>query len=170
MYTAEQVKETMYRVFKRTTDMDFSWNWGGGVAFYGLVRAWEVTGDDAYIEYLKGWVDNYLEEGTGQYTINTIALGYTVLALYDYTGEEKYMDVAKSQAEFLLNEAIKFGDGVYQHTVSEKKYNFNEQAWADTLFMAGLFMVKMGVRLDNKIFDIGMSNTKEPPPTKDLPP
>ena len=143
MRDEKMIKELMHRVFVRTTNMDFSWNWGGGVAFYGIVRAWEVTGDDEYIEYLKGWVDNYLEEGLPEFTINTIALGYTVLALYKYTGDEKYMDIAKSQAEFLTNKTIRFGDGVYQHTVSEKNYNFDEQAWADTLFMAGLFLLEM---------------------------
>ncbi len=158
MRDEKMIKELMHRVFVRTTNMDFSWNWGGGVAFYGIVRAWEVTGDDEYIEYLKGWVDNYLEEGLPEFTINTIALGYTVLALYKYTGDEKYMDIAKSQAEFLTNKTIRFGDGVYQHTVSEKNYNFDEQAWADTLFMAGLFMAKIGALLGNRqYFDDGMN-------------
>ena len=153
MRDEKMIKELMHRVFVRTTNMDFSWNWGGGVAFYGIVRAWEVTGDDEYIEYLKGWVDNYLEEGLPEFTINTIALGYTVLALYKYTGDEKYMDIAKSQAEFLTNKTIRFGDGVYQHTVSEKNYNFDEQAWADTLFMA-----KIGALLGNRqYFDDGMN-------------
>lgn len=158
MYQKKQIEDIMHSVFLRTAKMDFSWNWGGGVAFYGIVRAWEVTKNNEYIEYLKEWVDNYIEEGLPPFTINTIALGYTVLALYEYTGDERYMDIAKSQAEFLTDETIRFGDGVYQHTVSEKNYNFDEQAWADTLFMAGLFMVKMGVLLDNKqYFDDGMN-------------
>lgn len=158
MYQKKQIEDIMHSVFLRTAKMDFSWNWGGGVAFYGIVRAWEVTKNNEYIEYLKEWVDNYIEEGLPPFTINTIALGYTVLALYEYTGDEGYMDIAKSQAEFLTDETIRFGDGVYQHTVSEKNYNFDEQAWADTLFMAGLFMVKMGVLLDNKqYFDDGMN-------------
>ena len=46
MRDEKMIKELMHRVFVRTTNMDFSWNWGGGVAFYGIVRAWEVTGDD----------------------------------------------------------------------------------------------------------------------------
>ena len=154
----EVLEKIMYNVFKRTTNMDFSWNWSGGVAFYGFVRAWEVTGNNEYIEYLKSWVDDYIEEGLPEFTINAVAIGYTLLALYDYTNDEKYMDLAKLQAEYLSNEAIRFGDGVFQHTVSEKNYNFSEQAWADTLFMAGLFMVKMGVRLNNKKYlDDGMN-------------
>lgn len=151
-------EKIMYSVFKRTIEMDFSWNWSGGVAFYGFVRAWEVTGNPEYIEYLKGWVDDYVEEGLPEFTINAVAIGYTLLALHDYTGDEKYMDLAKLQAEYLSDKAIRFGEGVFQHTVSEKNYNFSEQAWADTLFMAGLFMVKMGVKLNNKKYlDDGMN-------------
>ena len=157
----KQLEELMHRVFLRTTMMDFSWNWGAGVAFYGIVRAWEVTKNEEYILYLKKWVDDYIEEGIDKFTINAIALGYTVLAIYEYSQDEKYLDIAKSKAEFLTNETIRFGDGVYQHTVSEKNYNFDEQAWADTLFMAGLFMVKMGVLLDNKKYlDDGMNQFK----------
>lgn len=146
------LKEQMHSIFLRTTAMDFSWNWSGGVAFYGIVRAWEVTGDEAYIEYLKRWVDDYIEEGLPAFTINAVAIGYTLIALYEYTQDETYMDLAKRQADFLLHDTVRFGDGVYQHTVSEKNYNFDGQAWADTLFMAALFMVKMGVLLKNEAY------------------
>lgn len=147
--TTTQTEEWMERIFKRTTEMDFSWNWSGGVAFYGIVRAWEVTGKDAYMDYLKQWVDDYMQEGLPEFTVNAVAIGYALLALYDYTAEECYIDVAKQEAEFLTREAKRFGEGVLQHTVSEKNYNFDQQAWADTLFMAGLFLVKIGVRIGN---------------------
>ncbi len=145
--TTVQTEEWMEKIFKRTTEMDFSWNWSGGVAFYGIVRAWEVTGNDCYMEYLKQWTDDYIQEGLPQFTVNAVSIGYALLALYEYTGDEQYMDIAKQEAEFLTHDAKRFGQSVLQHTVSEKNYNFDQQAWADTLFMAGLFLVKIGVKL-----------------------
>ena len=150
--TAAEIEEWMDRIFKRTTEMDFSWNWSGGVAFYGVARAWEVTGRDAYMDYLKQWVDAYVEEGLPRFTINAVAIGYALLALYTYTGEESYLELAKQEAEFLASDAKRFGPGVLQHTVSEKDYNFDQQAWADTLFMAGLFLIKAGVALKNPAY------------------
>lgn len=144
----EQICKQMKQVFVRTTEMDFSWNWSAGVAFYGIVRAWEVTGETEYIEYLKEWVDAYIEAGIPKFTINAVSIGYALMALHEYTADQKYMDLAVQEAEFLLHDAERFGEGVLQHTVSEKNYHFDEQAWADTLFMAGLFLVKLGKVLE----------------------
>ena len=52
----------------------------------------------------------------------------------------------KSKVEYLEKEALRFGDHVLQHTVSVNN-DFPEQAWADTLFMAGFFLLRMGVLL-----------------------
>lgn len=46
-------------------------------------------------------------------------------------------------------EALRFGDHVLQHTVSVNN-DFPEQAWADTLFMAAFFLLRMGVLLKDE--------------------
>ncbi|MCI7793945.1 glycoside hydrolase family 88 protein, partial [bacterium] len=69
------------------------------------------------------------------------------------TGDEKYLDIAKSKVEYLEKHALRFGDNVLQHTVSVNN-DFPEQAWADTLFMAGFFLLRMGVLLkDEQLID-----------------
>ena len=78
----EEICKQMKQVFIRTTEMDFSWNWSAGVAFYGIVRAWEVTGETEYIEYLKEWVDAYIEAGIPKFTINAVSIGYALMALH----------------------------------------------------------------------------------------
>lgn len=54
------------------------------------------------------------------------------------------MDLVKQKVDFLRKDALRFGDGVLQHTVS-KDNDFPEQCWADTLFMAAYFMLRAGV-------------------------
>ena len=144
----EKLTQVIDSVVKRTMKMDFSWDWSAGVAFYGIVSAYEVTGKEEYIEYLKGWVDEYIELGIPEMTVNALAVGYTVLALYKRYEEEKYLEIFKAQLKHIEASAERFADGVLQHTVSQN-YNFPEQAWADTLFMAGLLMVKGGIALGN---------------------
>ena len=145
----EKLIQVIDSVVKRTMKMDFSWDWSAGVAFYGIVRAYEVTGNEEYIEYLKNWVDEYIELGIPAMTVNALSIGYTVLALYKRYEDEKYLEIFNRQLKHIEDVAERFGDGVLQHTVSQN-YNFPEQAWADTLFMAGLLMVKGGQAVGNE--------------------
>lgn len=151
MENKELIKQQLDLVVKRTMEMDFAWDWPAGVAFYGICKAWEALGDEAYISYLANWVDECMERGLPHYTVNAVSIGHTLITLHDATGEEKYLNIAKEMAEFLSHDAIRFGDGVFQHTVSQN-YNFKEQAWADTLFMAAYFLLRMGIKVDNESY------------------
>ncbi len=60
-----------------------------------------------------------------------------LLTLYKTTDEPRYLEYAIQMADFLLNDAERFADGVLQHTVNGGKDAFPQQAWVDTMFMAG---------------------------------
>jgi unsaturated rhamnogalacturonyl hydrolase len=145
----DEVRQLIDRVVRRTMNMDFTWNWSCGVAYYGISKAWEVTGNQEYIDFLVKWVDEYLELGLPPMMVNACAMGHTMLTLHEATGDSKYLDLALLKAEYLRKDAIRFGQGVFQHTVSSKN-DFPEQAWADTLFMAAYFLLRLGFKLDNK--------------------
>ena len=98
-------------------------------------------------------MDEYIELGLPRWTVNTCSMGHCLITLYQHTGDEKYLNIAKSKVEYLEKEALRFGDHVLQHTVSVNN-DFPEQAWADTLFMAGFFLLRMGVLLkDEQLID-----------------
>ena len=148
-YDEQQIKGLIDSIVRRTMKIDFTWDWPCGVAFYGICRAWEATGNEEYIDLLTRWVDAYLEIGLPPFNVNAVSMGHTMLTLYEATGEEKYLDLAARKAEYLRNKAVRFGEGVFQHTVSENN-DFPEQAWADTLFMAAYFLLRMGFKLNNR--------------------
>ena len=54
-----------------------------------------------------------------------------------------------SKVAYLRKDALRFGDHVLQHTVSANN-DFPEQAWADTLFMAAFFLLRVGVKLKDE--------------------
>ncbi|UQZ82175.1 Unsaturated rhamnogalacturonyl hydrolase YesR [Paenibacillus konkukensis] len=147
-YDENEIRTVIDRVVRRTFQMDFNWDWPGGVAFYGVTEAYEATGNKEYIELLKNWVDEQLEDGLPKLTVNAVSIGHSLISLYKATGEEKYIDFAVQMADFLKHEAVRFADGIFQHTVNSEDYNFPEQAWVDTMFMAGYFLVRMGTLLD----------------------
>jgi unsaturated rhamnogalacturonyl hydrolase len=144
----EKLEATIDAVVTRTMNMDFAWDWSAGVAFYGICEAHRVTEKKEYVDFLVHWVDDYIARGIPSFTVNSVSIGHTVLYLYQVTGEEKYLSLATEMAEYLRKDAVRFGNGVFQHTVSQN-YSFPEQAWADTLFMAAFFLIRIGTILKN---------------------
>lgn len=148
LYDEQEIRSVIDRVVHRTFQMDFNWDWPGGVAFYGVTEAYEATGKQEYVDLLKSWVDEQLEDGLPKLTVNAVSIGHSLLTLYKATGEERYIEFAVQMADFLKNEAERFADGIFQHTVNSEDYNFPEQAWVDTMFMAGYFLVRIGTLLN----------------------
>ncbi|NLB90592.1 MAG: glycoside hydrolase 105 family protein, partial [Clostridiales bacterium] len=128
--------------------MDLTWDWPCGVAYYGITRAYQATGKEEYINHLIQWTDEYIQLGLPLFTVNTCAMGHCLITLYEQTGDRKYWDIVMDKIDYLQHKALRFGDGVLQHTVSEKD-DFPQQCWADTLFMAAYFMLRVGKQLQD---------------------
>ncbi|MBQ1290118.1 MAG: glycoside hydrolase family 88 protein, partial [Lachnospiraceae bacterium] len=118
-YDKEQIKKVMDKVVERTMRMDMTWDWPCGVAYYGISKAYEVTGDEAYLKAMKDRVDEYIELGLPKvWTVNACAMGHCLITLYRATGDQRYWDILMSKIEYLRRDALRFGDSVLQHTVS----------------------------------------------------
>lgn len=148
-YDKEQLLEVIDQVVNKTMAMDMTWDWPCGVAYYGVARAYEVTGKQEYIDALIKWVDEYIELGLPDWTVNTCAMGHVLITLYEATEDQKYWDIVMSKVDYIRNKALRFADNVLQHTVSVNN-DFPEQCWADTLFMAAYFLLRVGVKLKDK--------------------
>lgn len=149
VYEKEELLNCIDKIVHKTMSMDLTWDWPCGVAYYGVSRAYEVTGKKEYLDMLIRWADEYIELGLPAWTVNTCAMGHTMITLYKETQDQKYLDIILSKAEYLSKNALRFGEKVLQHTVSENN-DFPEQAWADTLFMAAFFLLRAGVMLNRQ--------------------
>ena len=130
--------------------MDMTWDWPCGVAYYGIAKAYETTGDKEFLEPLRERVDELISLGLPSvWTVNACAMGHALITLYDATNDKKYWDILMSKIEYLRKDALRFGDNVLQHTVSAGN-DFPEQAWADTLFMAAYLLLRVGIRQGDK--------------------
>lgn len=148
-FDRKEIEELVEKIVLRTMRMDLTWDWPCGVAYYGISKAYEVTKNEKYLNLMKDRIDEYLELGLPTWTVNTCAMGHCLITLYEATGDEKYWDVVMSKVDYLRNHALRFGDHVLQHTVSANN-DFPEQAWADTLFMAAFFLLRVGVKLKDE--------------------
>lgn len=149
IYDKAELLSTIDRIVKRTEMMDLSWDWPCGVAYYGISKAYEATKNEEYLNFLKERIDELISLGLPTWTINTCAMGHSLITLYQATNDKKYYEILLSKIDFLKHKALRFGSGTLQHTVSSKN-DFPEQAWADTLFMAAFFMLRFGVISEDK--------------------
>jgi unsaturated rhamnogalacturonyl hydrolase len=144
VFHEEEIIDIIEKVVRKTMTMDLTWDWPCGVAYYGITRAYGATGNKEYLNILKQWTDEYIELGLPEWSINTCAMGHMLNTLYEETGDSKYWEIVISKLDFLRKKAVRFGDNVLVHL------GFEEQAWADTLFMAAFFMLRAGIKLKDQ--------------------
>lgn len=148
-YNRETLLQAVDNMVEKTMNMDLTWDWPCGVAYYGISQAYEYTKNERYLQLLQERIDTYMELGLPSWNVNACAMGHCLITLHQATGEQKYWDLLLSKIDYLRNDALRFGENVLQHTVSAKN-DFPEQAWADTLFMAAFLMLRVGVILEDK--------------------
>lgn len=129
-------------------DQDWAMNihrfdWVPGVGLVGILKAYEVTGKQEYLDFMIRWADTHGNEAYSQKTVNSTAPLITMLELYRITGNEKYGKICDDIADYVLKEAARTVDGGLEHTVTEDA-SFSDQMWADTLFMVCIFMARYG--------------------------
>ena len=144
-YDKKEIEDVIDRIVRKTINMDLTWDWPCGVAYYGIGEAYEKTGKEEYLTLLKDKVDELIDLGLPKvWTVNACAMGHCLITLYNATNDKKYYDLLMSKVEYITKDALRFADHVLQHTVSANN-DFPEQAWADTLFMAAFLLLRVGV-------------------------
>ncbi|MEY8353392.1 glycoside hydrolase family 88 protein [Lachnospiraceae bacterium 54-53] len=124
------------------------WEWTQGVGLFGLWKIYEETGDEKFIGKLEKYYERQLVIGLPARNVNTTAPLLALSYLAEKKGNETYMDICREWAAWLVEELPKTEEGGFQHLTSD---TLNEQElWDDTLFMAVLFLARMGVLEKNK--------------------
>ena len=135
-----------------------SFDWVPGVGLYGILMAYEYLGDKAYLDFLIAWADNHLEEAYMKRTVNATAPLIVVAELYKLTSNQRYLNICTDIGDWLIGGAPITCDGGLEHTVTEEGVEFREQIWADTLFMACIFLTKLGnITQKNEYIDFAVN-------------
>ena len=135
-----------------------AFDWVPGVGLFGIYKAYTATGK--YLDFLTDWADRHLREASVQRTVNSTAPMLTVLQLYKETGNKRYLDAALEAGGYIMQCAPLTREGGLEHTVTEEVEGFSEQMWADTLFMACIFIAELGdVTGDKAYTDFAVKQT-----------
>lgn len=133
------------------------WDWPQGVGLYGFLELQKARNNTKYDAFLFDWVKNNIAIGLPSKNINTSA---PFLTLFDLTGRydlPEWEQLCREHADWLVNGLPRTKDGGFEHLTSKigdrnDVWRHEEQMWVDTLFMAVLFLGKMGVRYKNKVW------------------
>ena len=63
-YDKQELEQVIDKIVKKTMNMDLTWDWPCGVAYYGISDAYEKTGKKEYLDLLKDVDCKCLRNGT----------------------------------------------------------------------------------------------------------
>lgn len=118
----------------------YVFDWGEGVLMYGLMRAYSISNNTSYLEYVRKWADFHYEKGIprvldqGYPTSRRKFCGHwipgmAVLLLYEETGDEKYLKTALHIGDYILNTATRTHGGALNIWEDQR------QLWVDAMAM-----------------------------------
>ncbi|WP_414698920.1 glycoside hydrolase family 88/105 protein [Paenibacillus sp. LPE1-1-1.1] len=149
---AENVWNEMKRDYAGNWGMDIhKWDWVPGVGVIGLLDYYETIGDPAIISFLVEWAARNKMTTEAELVINAIAPFAIFPALYQVSGDNGFKEEAARVAKWLMEEAPRTREQAFEHTVTEN-VEFSEQVWADTVFMAVLFLARTASLLENEAY------------------
>ncbi|MBO4595758.1 MAG: glycoside hydrolase family 88 protein [Bacteroidales bacterium] len=143
----------------------FDWTYTTGILNSSLLRLAEVTGNQAYADYVKKQIDyplsNWKKVGPkpGGVTDWNVFYGLrryneldfvgtqngAVIDLNNYTGEPRYEDYVQRAAEHIRHGQQRLADGTLVRDWPEKG-----TVWADDLYMGPAFMTRYAVAYNDK--------------------
>lgn len=121
-----------------------SWGYAKALFLFGEYLVWKRTGDDRYLQYVKGWVDSHVDaQGNMDHNMESLDAmmpGNLLLLLYQETHEEKYK-LAADKIRQRLNTYPRTSDGGFWHATGASRQH---QLWGDGVFMSMPFLVRYG--------------------------
>jgi unsaturated rhamnogalacturonyl hydrolase len=133
--------DTVMRQFRVPADFG-SWAYPRGLFLYGEYLVYKRTGNSAYLDFIKGWVDSHLDaEGNLKHDVDNLdsmLAGNLFIVLYRETKDERYHHAAASIRE-RLNTYPRTKDGAFWHATTRQW-----QTWLDGIYMSMPLLARYG--------------------------
>jgi len=122
------------------------WEWTHGIGLYGLLKHWDITGDENSKVIIEEWFKNRFADGTPTKNINTVSPFLTLAYMQERTGKRSYLPYLDTWAEWVMHGLPRTEENGFQHIVFNSVND--QQLWDDTLMMSVLPLAKIGLLLD----------------------
>ncbi|MEW2084014.1 glycoside hydrolase family 88 protein [Streptomyces sp. NPDC005283] len=120
------------------------WSYPVGLYLYGQYLVYQRTHDARYLDYIKGYVDRFVD-GSGNIgqsfnNLDSMQAGRLLNILHHETGQARYQKAAQ-KIRNRLNSYPRTADGGFWHSTSDSR---RSQLWADGVYMVNPFLVEYG--------------------------
>ena len=137
------------------------WTYVQGYVLYGFEMLYRTTGDKKYLDYIKGYISQivdekgnltYIDRKTGKparvsfSNLDNMMTGNLVVAMYEYTKEERYR-LAAQKIRKAFDAYPRNSDGGFWHAKSLKG-----QMWIDGVFMGQMFLIRYGKSIGDRAY------------------
>lgn len=125
-----------------------SWCYAQGFYLWGFIRLYQLTGEDAYLQYVRDYVDLHVSEdgsisGYRGDSLDNIMAASVIVWLYSVDPQEKYRKAA-ALVRSSFDDYPRNPDGGFWHARS-----LRGEMWVDGLFMGLMFLTRYGARIDD---------------------
>ena len=121
-----------------------AWGYAKALYLFGEYLVWKRTGDDRYLQYVKGWMDSHVDaQGNVDHnmeSLDAIMPGNLLLLLYQETKDEKYK-LAAEKIRHRFDTYPRTSDGGFWHATGPSRAH---QLWGDGVFMGMPFLMRYG--------------------------
>ncbi|MCK9479241.1 MAG: glycoside hydrolase family 88 protein [Firmicutes bacterium] len=125
-----------------------NWEWAQGVGLYGLFKSYLRSKKEEDLNWIINWIEKNIKNGLPSRNVNTTSPLLTVSSVAQTTGNKKYMQICSDWAKWIMSDLPRTEYNGFQHFTTDGLQE--NELWDDTLFMAVLFLAKMGVIEENK--------------------
>lgn len=118
------------------------WSYVHGYMFYGFEMLYRTTGDRRYLDFIKKYIDNFVDEkgnfhGDNLNNLDNLMTGSSIVDLYGYTHAERYKTAA-TQFRKVFDTYPRSHDGQFWHGAK------SPNMWIDGVFMGQMFLIRYG--------------------------
>ncbi|HPI73805.1 MAG TPA: glycoside hydrolase family 88 protein [bacterium] len=125
-------------------DID-DWDWNAGVGLVAISDYYERTHKAEVLDYLSGWVAKNKHQCAKKDHVNYLAPLAIYPDMFLRTNDPYYRDIAVDYADWVLASAGRSKEGVFFHG-----HSVSDEVWADTVFMALVFLSRTARLTANK--------------------
>ncbi len=117
------------------------WSYVQGYVFCGFEMLYRYTGEKKYLDYMKNYIDHFVDDkgnfhGDKLTNLDNLMTGTSIVALYEYTHDERYKTAA-GQFRRVFDDYPR-SDGQFWHGKG------SPNMWIDGVFMGQMFLVRYG--------------------------
>ncbi len=115
------------------------WDWNPGVGVTALAAYYDLSKRPEVLDYLTSWVQKNKHKARKFQHVNVMAPFAIFPEMYRWTGDRYYAETAVEYGDWILKNSVRTQTGALQHGG-----DLTEEIWADTIFMAVLFLARLG--------------------------